>query len=309
MYFNYMPPLISVILPVYNASNFLAETISSILEQTFKDFELIIINDGSTDTSEFIIKSFQDPGIIYVKQENRGVGFSIRKGCEMAKGKYIARIDADDICMPNRFEIQIDYLRKNPDTVLVSSAVIYIDYAGNEIGRSFPYSSNWAILKKMKYSSTICHPAVMMQKKAYDLTGGYKNVQPFEDLFLWLSLSKYGKLHNLKMPLIKYRILENSVSHEIPQHKKKILFEFLLKNYQDNRFIDSTELTYSKLYKEIKLQLLGQESKSVIKNDNEKLLTSRVEKMVYTALKKIHTPEYLIENIICSIKKSIAYLT
>lgn len=302
-----MQPRISVILPVYNASKFVAEAINSILEQTFTNFELIIINDGSTDSSELIIQSFQDDRIIYVKQENKGVGFSIRKGCKIAKGKYIARIDADDICMSNRFAIQFDYLEKHPDTVLVSSAVIYIDHYGKKIGRSFPYSSNWAILKKMKNSSTICHPAVMMQKKAYDLTVGYKNVQPFEDLFLWLSLSKYGKLHNLKMPLIKYRVLGNSVSHELPSYEKNILFEFLSKNFHDNRFSDSVEIMYSKLYEEIKLQLSRQEIKNVIKNEEEKLLTSRFEKMLYTVLKKIYAPEYLTENIICNIKKSIIY--
>ena len=303
-----MPHLISVILPVYNASQFIAETINSILEQTFTDFELIIINDGSTDTSELIIQSFEDHRIIYVKQENRGVGFSIRKGCEMAKGKYIARIDADDICMPERFEIQVDYLRKNPDTVLVSSAVIYIDYAGNEMGRSFPHLSNWAILKRMKYSSTICHPAVMMRKKAYNLTGGYQNIQPFEDLFLWLSLSKYGKLHNLKMPLIKYRILENSVSHQLTNYEKNKLFEFLSKNYYNNRFNDSIELAYSKLYKEIKLQSSRQESINLKKNEDRNLPTSKLEKIIYKMLKKIKVPEYLVENIICNIKKSIIYL-
>lgn len=303
-----MPHLISVILPVYNASQFIAETINSILEQTFTDFELIIINDGSTDTSELIIQSFEDHRIIYVKQENRGVGFSIRKGCEMAKGKYIARIDADDICMPERFEIQVDYLRKNPDTVLVSSAVIYIDYAGNEMGRSFPHLSNWAILKRMKYSSTICHPAVMMRKKAYNLTGGYQNIQPFEDLFLWLSLSKYGKLHNLKMPLIKYRILENSVSHQLTNYEKNKLFEFLSKNYYNNRFNDSIELAYSKLYKEIKLQSSRQESINLKKNEDRNLPTSKLEKIIYKMLKKINVPEYLVENIICNIKKSIIYL-
>ena len=303
-----MPHLISVILPVYNASQFIAETINSILEQTFTDFELIIINDGSTDTSELIIQSFEDHRIIYVKQENRGVGFSIRKGCEMAKGKYIARIDADDICMPERFEIQVDYLRKNPDTVLVSSAVIYIDYAGNEMGRSFPHLSNWAILKRMKYSSTICHPAVMMRKKAYNLTSGYQNIQPFEDLFLWLSLSKYGKLHNLKMPLIKYRILENSVSHQLTNYEKNKLFEFLSKNYYNNRFNDSIELAYSKLYKEIKLQSSRQESINLKKNEDRNLPTSKLEKIIYKMLKKINVPEYLVENIICNIKKSIIYL-
>ena len=303
-----MPHLISVILPVYNASQFIAETINSILEQTFTDFELIIINDGSTDTSELIIQSFEDHRIIYVKQENRGVGFSIRKGCEMAKGKYIARIDADDICMPERFEIQVDYLRKNPDTVLVSSAVIYIDYAGNEMGRSFPHLSNWAILKRMKYSSTICHPAVMMRKKAYNLTGGYQNIQPFEDLFLWLSLSKYGKLHNLKMPLIKYRILENSVSHQLTNYEKNKLFEFLSKNYYNNRFNDSIELAYSKLYKEIKLQSSRQESINLKKNEDRNLPTSKLEKIIYKMLKKINVPEYLVENIICNIKKYIIYL-
>ena len=109
------------------------------------------------------------------------------------------------------------------------------------------------------------------------------------------------------MPLIKYRILENSISHELPSYEKNKLFEFLSKNYHNNRFADSIELAYANLYKEIKLQLSGQETKNIKKKEDKKLLTSRFEKTLYAVLRKIKAPEYLAENIICNIKKSLIY--
>ena len=121
---NYMyssQPVISVILPVYNAERFLREAIDSVLKQTFVDFEFIILNDGSTDKTEDIILSYKDPRIRYVKNEkNLKLIKTLNKGVDMARGKYIARMDADDISLPERFEKEVAYLEAHPDVAVVS---------------------------------------------------------------------------------------------------------------------------------------------------------------------------------------------
>ena len=299
--------MISVILPCYNAERYIALTIQSVLDQTYKNFELIIINDGSTDDSEVVIKSFDDQRIKYIVQENKGVGSTLRKGCELASGEFIARIDADDVCFSNRFEKQIQFLEHHPEIVLVSSAVVYIDEDGNETGRSFPYISNREIIKNMKFASTICHPAVMMRKSVYELAGGYKNVQPFEDMFLWLSMSKYGKLHNLKTPLIKYRILDNSISHSIPQNDKSKLLEFLLKNRNNDSFDSNIEVEYAQLYQKVKLDSEKFDHKIQIKIHNVPLLT-KLERFIYRLLKNLKVSESLIESFIGTLKKYLSYI-
>ena len=114
-----------------------------------KTLSFIIINDGSTDSSESIVFEYKDHRIRYIKQENTGIGGALRIGCELAQRKYIARMDADDICLPNRFEPQKAYLDNNPNTVLISNVVMYINESGNIIGRSFPYTLSFAI-KKIK---------------------------------------------------------------------------------------------------------------------------------------------------------------
>ena len=110
---NKETPLISVILPVYNCEKYIRDSIQSILDQVFNDFELIIINDGSTDNTFGIIKSFSDDRIILVNQVNHGLTFSLNVGLSLAKGKYIARMDADDISLPDRFKKQVNFLSEN----------------------------------------------------------------------------------------------------------------------------------------------------------------------------------------------------
>lgn len=202
-------PLVSVILCTYNDERYIAETIKSVLYQTFKNFEFIIWNDGSTDGTQSIIKSFKDDRIRYFFHENTGLGVALGLACKEAKGKYIARIDGDDICLPYRLEKEVDFLEKQADYVLVSSSVYYINEEGTIIGRSFPWT--WHKCQKKQFS--IVHPAAMYRRDAYNSTYGYLNLRACEDRLLWSSLIKKGKFWVIEEPLIKYRLLSTSLSH------------------------------------------------------------------------------------------------
>ena len=243
-------------MPVFNGQEFLKKAIDSVLNQTFKDFEFIIINDGSTDDSEQIILNYNDSRIKYIYQKNIGIGGALSKGCALAIGKYIARMDSDDICLLNRLELQFKFLEENNDYVLVSSAVFYIDETDKILGRSFPYTNHDVIVKKLIYGSTICHPAVMMRQSAYWSGGGYSGLTIAEDLYLWLKLSKYGKFKNISTPLIQYRILKSSTSRSISAENHKHLSKVIIASSFSTEFesdniekINSLHLDFKEMYR------------------------------------------------------------
>lgn len=303
-------PTISVVMPVYNGQLYLNEAIESILNQTYSDFEFIIINDGSSDSTESIILSYKDDRIIYLKQLNSGIGFSLKVGCSLAKGKYIARMDADDISYCNRFKSQVDYLDKNPQIILVSSAVRYIDEEGTDIGRSFPYTSHQAMKKILRINSPICHPAVMMRKDAYLASGGYKNVRLLEDFLLWVTLSRYGKLHNIPTTLLKYRVLENSVSHSIPPNENRKLLQFILKNINNGNGNEDYIEEYQRKYEELKTRIVVS-TKTQVKRDKtlKQYPPSKIERSLYHFLTKLNLSESVIEILICTLKNYFILFT
>lgn len=208
-----MSPKVSVVMSCYNSGVYLKESIESILNQTFTDFEFIIWNDGSTDLTEEIVMSYNDSRIRYFYHENTGLGQALNLACREARGEYIARMDADDIALNNRLEVEVDFLERNKEYILVSSAVNYIDEYGNRIGRTFPYTWDVIIRGIIYKSSLIVHPAVMYRKDAYFSTGGYLNIGGAEDIILWGRMKNKGKFSNIKMPLLNYRILSTSLSH------------------------------------------------------------------------------------------------
>lgn len=239
-----MPPLISVILPVYNGAKFLVEAINSILEQTFTDFEFIIINDGSTDDSENIILSYNDSRINYIKKNNTGISDTLVQGIQISKGKYIARMDADDIAFPTRFLKQVTFLEKNKEYILVASAVHYIDDGGKFVGRSIPYMSDSLIKYNLRFGSVIAHPSVMFLKEAYLKTHGYnKEIKGmFEDYLLWLEMSKYGKFYNFHSPLIAYRINNSSWYFKINQDELGAIMRKAYQLINENKYEDFMEV-------------------------------------------------------------------
>lgn len=229
-----LTPLVSIVMPVYNGSKFLRESIDSILSQTLTDFEFLIINDGSVDDSELIILSYHDPRIKYVKNEcNLGIVESLNKGVELSKGKYIARMDADDISLPTRIEKQCLYLSQNPTIVACGSLAQSIDKDGKVIGKMIYPIGTEHIKATHLFNSSFIHPT-MLFKSAILKTHRYEsNYEYAEDYFLFSQLLATQTLVNLNEILLYYRVHQDNItankSAKMAESRKKVHF-FQLKN-------------------------------------------------------------------------------
>jgi len=196
---------VSVILPVFNGSQYIAEAINSVLEQTHKNFELIVLDDGSTDDTLALVSTFKDNRIsVHTESSNKGIVYQLNKGLALAKGDMIARMDADDICYPNRFQKQIEFLLNHPRIqVLGSQAEKFGDTSTITNYPTTPGSINYLL----NYYCPVLHPSVMMrsslfkEKKFY-----YKNIPYAEDYQLWIDISDGTNIANQPDVLIKYRI-------------------------------------------------------------------------------------------------------
>lgn len=201
---------ISVVMSVFNAEKYLARAIDSILEQTYSDFELIIINDNSTDASGQILKCYEQKDsriIVLENEENIGLTKSLNKGLAVAKGEYIARMDADDISVPNRFEKQVLFLDSNPDYTFVSCIGRYIDENGKlEQLRPFP-ETNEEIYAMMPKVDAVMHPGVMFRRDDVAQIGNYcEDFRVVQDYDLWFRGMAAGyKFYNIQEPLVLFR--------------------------------------------------------------------------------------------------------
>lgn len=210
-----MTPKISVILPVYNAQSYLRESIESILNQSFEDFELIMINDGSTDDSLSIMESYTDQRIRIINQSNAGLPISLNRAIAIAQGQYLARQDADDISLPERLAKQVAYLDSHPQCALLGTwAQILVEKTPTDRSLSHPHL-NGDIQLKLLFFNCFVHSSVMIRKSALETTGLYpeeKEKFPPEDYDLWLRIAKHWEVANLPEVLLQYRELPNSIS-------------------------------------------------------------------------------------------------
>lgn len=236
-------PRVSCIMPVYNCEKYLSAAIESVLNQSFEDFELIIINDNSNDNSERIIKKYQDERIIYIKnKENLGIVYSLNKGWKIAKGEYIARMDGDDICYRERFKCQVDFLDNNRDIGLISCWFLMI---GDQSG-VIKYDTDPEVVKcKLLFSLQLLHPGWMFRKKEFDDLGlQYEEDYKYaEDYALLAKASSYIKMTNLNQVLMKYRISNfqtSSVKKDIQKEISAAIKILLFKNLGYN--LNATEL-------------------------------------------------------------------
>ena len=201
-------PLVSVLMPAYNAEKYISAAIGSVLDQSFTDFELIIVNDGSADDTEKIIRSFPDERITLVNRENGGVAAALNTGLEKARGKYIARFDADDICYPDRLAVQFAFMEANPGYILIGSNADYITEGGDFIyhHHCFAYT-NEDLSERIHFYCPFIHSSVMYKREEVWQMGGYNTMaHTFEDYFLWVHLISKGKMANLPKSLIKERL-------------------------------------------------------------------------------------------------------
>lgn len=221
-------PYISVLLPVYNSAAYLAATIGSILTQTFRDFELIIINDGSTDNSEAIIRSFSDSRIRYLQQPNRGLVASLNRGIAEARGRYIARIDGDDLCLPSRFAQQAAWLDEHPDTAVVGCFVTFINEEGAETGTWPADRANYTaeqIRKALPRINCMAHPGIMARAETLRRFMYDPAQRHIEDYDLWLRMQAEGeRMEKVPEPLLLYRVHGASITG-VQLRKKNVFYK------------------------------------------------------------------------------------
>lgn len=232
--------LISVILPVYNAELYLKEAIESILKQTYKSFELIILNDGSSDNSLNIINSFKDDRIILIDRKNKGLVYTLNEGINMAKSKYIARMDADDISLSDRFEKQIKHMEEN-SLDICGGHFLLIDERDNINGLSLVPLSHETCFLSLVSKVPFAHPSVMIRKDFLtknNLRYGQSEYKIAEDLDFWIRMyEKDARFGNVNDIIFRYRILDSSLSRVnnsgIIKDTKNMLNNFLINNKND----------------------------------------------------------------------------
>ncbi len=214
-----MNKLVSVILPTYNGSSWIQRAIESVISQSYKDWELIVVDDGSTDNTGQIVANMSqnDSRIRYIKNDvNSGIQKTLNNGLNVAKGEYIARIDDDDYWVDiDKLQKQVDFMDGNPDYVLVGTGVIIVNEKGDELFKYLVPETNEQIKKRLLGKNCFVHSSVMFKKSAVMQFGGYSEgveEKHFEDYDLWLKLGTIGKLANLPIYGLKYTMREGSLS-------------------------------------------------------------------------------------------------
>jgi len=206
-------PKVSVLMPVYNGALYLNESIDSILNQSFINFEFLIINDGSTDNSAFIINSYSDKRIRYIElKQNSGIINALNLGLEQANGDYIVRMDADDIAAPNRIEKQVFFMDEHPEVAVAGSAV---EYFGAKSGIMKVPVTHEEITWSLLFGASFFHPTVILRREILVGLGLYRYPTEYphaEDYALWAELIGKTKFANLPDALLRYRFNSVSVS-------------------------------------------------------------------------------------------------
>ena len=216
-------PLVSVLMPVYNNARFLQKAVDSILSQTFTDFEFIILDDGSNDESLKILKhcAAEDQRIRLLSRENRGLIKSLNELLKHAQGELIARMDGDDVSLPDRFNRQIEFLHHHPKVVCVGGGYEQIDDQGRIMRYRVPPTTNAEIQEQaLRGQTPINHPSMMARRSAMMQVGGYDEAYPSAEILdLLLKLGEVGELANLEDVVIKYRWHRQSISDSKQQEQ------------------------------------------------------------------------------------------
>jgi glycosyltransferase involved in cell wall biosynthesis len=224
---------LSVLMSAYNGGRLIHSAIESVLNQTFGDFELLIVDDGSTDSTADIIRTYLDPRIRCVRNAlNIGLTRSLQVGLSLTQAEYVARLDADDICLPNRLAYQVSYLDTHPQIAVLGSAYEVINETGSLLQTCYPPTSPPAIAWRLLFSNPLAHSSVMFRRDVIVNLGGYnENIRYAQDYNLWsrVSMAGYG-IAQLEVPLIRLREHPSRIS----QAKQSLSRESALNTAQDN---------------------------------------------------------------------------
>jgi glycosyltransferase involved in cell wall biosynthesis len=207
-------PQVSVVLPVRNGERFLAEAVASVLAQTLTDFELIVVDDGSTDASGAIVEGIADPRVTVLRQAPRGLVAALTTGLAHASAEYVARMDADDVSEPPRLERQLDLLEKRPDVGMVATWVTVVDEDGRELRREVLPPAHEDLVRRLLLRNPFQHGSVVLRRTALEAAGGYRtDYGANEDYDLWRRLAQRWKLACLPETLYRYRVHPGAVTH------------------------------------------------------------------------------------------------
>lgn len=226
-------PLVSVVMPAYNCEKFIAAAIESILSQTLKDFEFIIVDDCSTDKTGIIVRSYlkKDKRIKLIRnRKNLQIAKTLNKAVAMARADIIVRMDSDDYSYPQRLEMQYKFLKSHPKVAVVGANMDIMNSKGKIISKR-EYPSKSEDLKKISFRySPFAHPSVVFRKKIFDEFGGYDyKMVPCEDIDLWFKIGSKYELANIPKTLLKYRMVISSNSHKDLKSLELLGFKIKLK--------------------------------------------------------------------------------
>ncbi len=235
-------PIISVILPVYNCPAYVGLAIESIINQTFKNFELLVIDDGSTDDTSSVLKKYSDPRIRHIRHDNRGLAGTLNVGIELALGKYIARQDQDDISLPDRLERQFAYMEQHSDCALLGTWAQIME--GDRLVDRFhrhptvPSAIKYALL----LNNPFVHSSVIFRTEVARKLGGYTtdpSRQPPEDFEFWSRIARVATIANLPEILLHYREVPGSMSRQGPSPFQKKLVTICSENIAFSAGVDA----------------------------------------------------------------------
>lgn len=207
-------PKVTVFMAAYNASQYISKSIQSVLDQSYTDFELLIVNDGSTDDTVKVIQSFQDPRIRLIdNNQNKGIPYTRNVGVREAKGKYFAILDSDDISQSNRLETQVAHMEKDPDLAVLGSWAKVIDSRGNLTGETLQVHDNpQKINVVLFFENTLVHSSVMMRTDLLRKVGGYPHHEVAQDYGLFCNIAERHKIKNIPEFLVQYRVHSSNIS-------------------------------------------------------------------------------------------------
>ena len=216
-------PKVSVIIPAYNSMKYLPETLSSVLEQTFTDFEVLIIDDGSSDQIEAWAQAQTDPRVKFISQKNQGVSVARNTGIKNARGEYIAFLDADDLWQPTKLEKQVNCLNANPQVGLVHNWIFLIDQYSNKTGNLWASRTQGHVWQNLVERNTIACCSVMVRRSCFTSTGVFDpSLRSAEDWDMWIRIAAEYPVAVIEEPLASYRLLPNSKSKNFPLVEKSL---------------------------------------------------------------------------------------
>jgi len=210
-----MPPSISVVMPVHNGESFLAEAIDSILEEPLSELELVVVDDGSTDSTPSILADYaaRDPRVRVHREEGDNLATVLNRGFRLCRAPLFARLDADDVCVRGRLQAQVEFMRDHPDVVLLGGQALLVNEEGEDFATARYPQEDLELRTALATGNPFVHSAIAMSRTAFEAVGGYReNLDHAEDLDLWMRLSEQGKLANLPQPIVKYRIHARQLS-------------------------------------------------------------------------------------------------